>query len=61
MGSGLGVLFAFAAAYFAFVTGHSIAFLWLLAFLAFLFAGYRVWVKEHKARTVAESGFCDRG
>jgi hypothetical protein len=55
MGSGLGIVFAFAAAYFAFVAGHSIAFLWLLALLSFLFASYRVWRREYVARVDAES------
>lgn len=56
MGSGLGVVLAFLAAYFAFIAGHNIALLWLLALLSFLFAGYRVWVREHKAREVADLG-----
>jgi hypothetical protein len=49
MGAGLGILLGFLAAYFAFIAGHNIAFLWLLALLSFVFAGYRVWLKEHKA------------
>jgi hypothetical protein len=49
MGSGLGIVLAFFAAYFAFIAGHNIAVLWLLAVLSFAFAGYRVWVKERKA------------
>jgi hypothetical protein len=56
MGSGLGVALSFLAAYFGFVAGHNIALLWLLALLSFVFAGYRVWVKEHKAREAAEVG-----
>ena len=55
MGSGLGVALSFLAAYYAFVAGHNIALLWLLALLSFVFAGYRVWVKEHKAREAAEA------
>lgn len=49
MGSGLGIILAFLAAYFAFIAGHNIAVLWLLAVLSFVFAGYRVWVKERRA------------
>jgi len=49
MGGGLGIFFAFLAAYFAFVAGHNIALLWVLALLAFLFASYRVWAKERRA------------
>jgi hypothetical protein len=56
MGGGLGVALGFLAAYFAFIAGHNIALLWLLALLSFVFAGYRVWVKEHRARELAESG-----
>jgi hypothetical protein len=47
MGAGLGVAFTFGAAYFGFIAQHNIAALWLLALLSFLFAGYRVWLKEH--------------
>jgi hypothetical protein len=44
-----GVALAFAAAYFAFVSQHNIAILWLLSVLSFAFAAYRVWVKERRA------------
>jgi hypothetical protein len=48
MGATLGILFSFGAAYYGFVAAHNIAFLWLMALLAFLFAGYRVWLGEHR-------------
>ena len=54
MGNGFGIILSFLAAYFAFVARHNIASLWLLAVVSFVFAGYRVWVKEHKARETAE-------
>jgi hypothetical protein len=47
-GSG-GVALAFLAAYFAFVSQHNIAILWLLSVLCISFAAYRVWVKERRA------------
>jgi hypothetical protein len=55
MGAGLGIFFTFLAAYYAFVAQHNIAFLWLLALLAFGFAGYRVWLKEHRALLLEEA------
>ncbi len=54
MGSGLGIFLAFLAVYFAFVLKHNIAALWLLALLAFLFASYRVWVKEHRGMSAEQ-------
>lgn len=51
MGGGLGIAFMFGAAYFAFIAARNIAFLWLLALLAFVFAGYRVWLSEHSKNT----------
>lgn len=45
----LGLVFTFLAAYFAFVSSHNVAFLWLLAVLSFSLAGYGVWVKERHA------------
>lgn len=56
MGSTLGIVLSFLAAYSAFVSGHNIALLWLLALLSFVFAGYRVWAKEHIAREAAVVG-----
>jgi len=54
MGATFGIVLSFLAAYFAFFAGHNIAFLWLLALLSFVFAGYRAWVRERKAREAAE-------
>lgn len=54
MGGGLGIILAFLASYFAFIAGHNIAVLWLLALLSFLFASYRVWVRERKKAIAAE-------
>lgn len=53
MAGSLGVLFAFLAAYFAFIAQHSIAILWLLSCLSIAVASYRVWVKERR-RLLAE-------
>jgi hypothetical protein len=42
MGGSLGIIFSFLAAYFAFVAGHNIAALWVLALFSIAFASYRV-------------------
>lgn len=56
MGAGLGILFTFGAAYFAFLNQNNIAALWLLALLSFIFSGYRVWLKEHRNAEEAKAG-----